>query len=43
MDHDAEALDCLQRIALALECINRNVYRLTELFQDVIEAQAEEV
>ncbi len=39
---DADALDCLQRIALALECINRNVYRLTEMIQDAVEAQAEE-
>ena len=39
---DADALDCLQRIALALECINRNVCRLTEMIQDAVEAQAEE-
>ena len=39
---DAELKEAFLRMALALECLNRNVYRLTEMVQDAVEAQAEE-
>ena len=37
-DYDAEFLDAVQRIALALECLNRNVYRIREM---MLEARGE--
>jgi len=38
MDIYAELLECFQRTALALECLNRNVYRLTEIAQYAVQA-----
>lgn len=35
---DPELKEALLRIALALECINRNVYRLTEIAQYAVQA-----
>jgi|JI10StandDraft_1071094.scaffolds.fasta_scaffold647602_2 hypothetical protein len=39
---DAEALDCLHRIALALESMSRHLFQINEMIQDAVEAQAEE-
>ena len=33
---DPELKEAFLRIALALECLNRNVYRLTEIAQDAV-------
>lgn len=39
---DVELKEAFLRMALALECINRNLYRLTNIAQDAIKAQAAE-
>jgi len=40
---DAEALECLHRIALALECINRNLCQIKDAAKEAVESQAAEI
>jgi len=43
MDQDAEFLDCVHRIALALECINRNLAQIKDAVKQAVESQAAEI
>lgn len=41
-DPDAEVLDCVQRIALALECINRQLFQIREMMREARDEATDE-